>query len=108
MLDSADGGQNRVRVYGWAFDADDYSKQLDIHVYLGDTLGPKTFVGSIKANKSRPDVGRAYPGAGNNHGYGDWINVSATGNRVVYVYAINVGGSNTLLGTKNVNISGSR
>ncbi len=106
MLDNAEGGENKIRVYGWAFDADDYGKQLDIHVYIGKSSASKKFVSVIKANKSRPDVGRAYPGAGNYHGYEEWITVDVSGRQTVYVYAINVGGGeNVLLGTKTVNVS---
>lgn len=106
MLDSAEGSENKIRVYGWAFDADDYNKQLDIHVYIGGPAGSGAAATAIKADKSRPDVGRAYPGAGNYHGYDAWIDVNVSGNQTVYVYAINVGGgTNVLLGTKTVNVS---
>lgn len=105
-LDSAEGGSGKVRVSGWAFDEDNYGAQLEIHVYLGDASGPKKGIGKIKADKERTDVGAYRPGAGNYHGFNDWIEVAETGKYIVYVYAIDVGGgSNVLLGTREVNIS---
>lgn len=106
-LDEVEGGNGRVRVYGWAFDADDYNRALDIHVYIGTASGPQYAIGNIKADKGRPDVGRVYPAAGGVHGFNDWIDVNETGLKYVYVYAINIGNQaeNTCLGYQAVNIS---
>ncbi|MBB6626536.1 hypothetical protein H5V45_04280 [Nocardioides sp. KIGAM211] len=63
----------------------------------GYSIGP--------ANASRPDVGAAYPGVGDNHGY-DAVVDAAGGTQVVYVYAINVGsGQNVLLGQRSVAVA---
>ncbi|MBO5420426.1 MAG: InlB B-repeat-containing protein [Clostridia bacterium] len=107
-LDSASAESGKVSVSGWAFDKDDINAQLDIHVYIGGPAGSSSAEGhsGIKANTSRADVNDVY-GCGNNHGYSATINTSKTGSQTVYVYAINVGGgSNTLIGSKTVNISG--
>lgn len=106
-LDKVEGGNGRVRVYGWAFDANDYNKALEIHVYIGSASGPQYMIGSIKADKERPDVGNAYPSAGGVHGFNDWIDVNETGLKYIYVYAINIGSQaeNTCLGYQAVNIS---
>ena len=99
-FDSASGSNGKVNIRGWAFDKDQLTKALAIHVYLNDS-----YAGSLTANKSRADVNKAYPGCGNNHGFDGSISTNKTGSVKVTVYAINVGGgSNTCLGTKYVNI----
>lgn len=93
---------------GWTFDRDNLSSQLRVDIYVGGPAGSGAPGYSIWANKSRPDVNRAYPGVGNYHGFEDTISVSLTGVQTVYLYAINVGGGNhTLLGSQSVNIKGS-
>lgn len=105
-LENVEGGNGKVKVQGWAFDADDYKKQLDIHVYIGDSSKPKSIISAIKADKVRTDVGQAYPSAGSRHGFEQWIELHEKGNQVIYVYAINVGGGeNVFLGSKNVFIT---
>ena len=103
-VDSVTGGTGYINVRGWAFDKDDTSKALAIHVYTGGPAG----VGEgypITANASRPDVNTAY-GCGNNHGFDAKIPTKKTGTQTVYIYAINVGsGDNTLIGTKSVTIN---
>lgn len=99
-FDSASGSIGKVNIRGWAFDKDQLSKALAIHIYLNDS-----YAGSLTANKSRADVNNAYPGCGNNHGFDGSISTNKTGSVKVTVYAINIsGGSNTCLGTKYVNI----
>lgn len=105
-LDSATGGAGIVNVGGWAYDADDVSQALDIHVYIGGECGSPNAEGHIiTANQRRTDVGSAYPGSGNYHGFSVDINTEKTGKQKVYVYAINIGaGWNPLLGCKEVTI----
>lgn len=104
---SPEGGQ--VRVSGWAFDWEDVTKPVDVHVYVG---GPadgdyvaKRNIGA--ANSSRPDVGAVYP-AGDNHGFDAVIENVPAGTYAVYAYAINLqgtSGSNSLIGSKSVTVA---
>ena len=99
-------GNGKIRVRGWAFDRDSLGSNLQIHVYVGGTAGSGAPGYAITANVSRPDVNNAYPGVGNNHGFDSIISVSPTGNKQVYIYAINVGGGtgNPMIGSRSVNI----
>ena len=100
-VDIVSGGAGFVRVRGWAFDADDMSAQLNIHVYIGDDEGH----GWLYANQERPDVNKNY-GCGNYHGFDEIIQTDKTGTHTVSIYAINVGGGgNVLLKQETVNIS---
>ena len=106
VYESATGGAGTVNVKGWAYDADDVSRALDIHVYIGGECGSSNAEKhSISANKKRTDVENVYPGTGNYHGFNANITTNKTGKQKVYVYAINIGGgSNQLLGCKEVTI----
>ena len=99
-VDSVWGGEGFVHVSGWAFDADNKSTALNIHVYIGDEGH-----GWIMANKERTDVNNVH-GCGNYHGYSEDIKTSQTGTQTVEIYAINVGGgANVLLHRTTVNIT---
>lgn len=106
-LDAVSGGTGSITVGGWAFDGDDVSRSLNIHVYIGGTAGSGAPCYRIKANKPREDVQKDYPGVGNNHGYHETIKTNKTGTQEVYVYAINEenGNQNPLLGHKTVTIN---
>lgn len=106
VYESASGGPSSVNVKGWAYDADDVSRALDIHVYIGGECSSPNAEGHIiSANQKRTDVGNAYSGIGNYHGFSADIATEKTGKQKVYVYAINIGGgSNQLLGCKEVTI----
>lgn len=105
-FDGAAGGAGTVSVSGWAFDRDNLSRSLSIHVYIGGPAGSGAPCHIIKANKERTDVGTAYPGVGNYHGYNETITTDKTGTQEIYVYAINEenGNNNPLLGHKTVTI----
>lgn len=98
----------KITVAGWAFDRDSLGSRLQIHVYVGGPAGSGAPGYPITANAYRPDVNKAYPGVGNNHGFHATLSVPKRGNQTVYIYAINVGGGSTnpLLAAKNVNIKG--
>jgi SpoIID/LytB domain protein len=85
-----------VELSGWAFDPDT-TDPIEVHVYVdngGTNLGPAAI--------PRPDVARAFPGAGENHGFSATVSIGS-GPRRVCVYAINVGGgSHTLLTCRDV------
>ena len=105
-FDSCTGGIGSINVSGWAFDKDNTGQALSIHVYIGGEAGTAGAEGHvITADKSRPDVNKAY-GCGDNHGFNATITTKKTGSQVVSVYAINIGsGDNVLIGKKTVNIA---
>lgn len=88
-----------LTVSGWAIDPDIVSS-IQVHVYINGV-----FRGSGTANSIRSDVGRAYPGYGNNHGYSFNVN-GYRGVNNVCVYAINRGAGNTnpLLGCRRISL----
>lgn len=93
-VDAIEGGIGTVHVRGWAFDSDNKSVSLDIHVYIGGPSG----VGEghiITADKRREDVNDVYL-CGSNHGFDEVIETGKKGTQPIYVYAIDVG--NTHLG----------
>lgn len=106
-LDGLVGGTGTVKVSGWAFDRDDMTASLNIHVYIGGQAGDSNAegYGYIIANEGRGDVNAAY-GCGDYHGFSSTIFTSKTGTQPVYVYAINVGGGeNVCIGSGTVNIT---
>lgn len=103
-VDGIVGGTGCVTVSGWAFDKDDTSRALPVHVYAGGPAGSGTMIGEIIADEERPDVGNAY-GVGNFHGFYDTIETDLSGSQTLYFYAIGAGdGGNALIGTKEVTI----
>jgi len=97
-----------VRVGGWAIDPSALTHPVTIHVYVGGQAGVPGSEGHNigPANLYRPDVGRAYPGTGNNHGFDLTFGTAKTGNQPVCAYAINIGiGANQLLSCKNVSVA---
>ena len=93
-LDAVTGAPGGVRVKGWAIDPDTTSP-IQVHVFVDGVSS------TILADKSRPDVGAAFPSAGSNHGYAATIG-TAPGNHSVCAWALNVGGGgNRLLGCRS-------
>lgn len=89
----------RIDVRGWTLDQDALATALDVHVYVNDAWG-----GSYRADRTRADVGRAFPGAGNAHGYDLELAVAGPGTYEVCVYGINTNGGsrNPALGCRTV------
>lgn len=79
---------------GWTIDPDT-AEPIQVHAYLNGK-----WFGAFSADISRPDVARAFPEAGDRHGFE--IPLSGTG--TLCVYAINTGGAGTnpLLGCKAI------
>lgn len=103
-LDAVEGGTKTVSIRGWAFDYDNTSAKLNIHVYMDGNL----INSDIYANQPDPDNGiqRYYGNVGQDHRFNSTFSVNATGNHTISVYAINVGlGNNKLIGSKSVYIS---
>lgn len=98
------GGYNLVvergqfTVQGWTLDADQPSTQLRVSL----TVDGQADWGQFTANASRPDVGAAYPGYGDNHGMNSTHQI-AGGDHTVCVIVRNVGlGSDTSLGCTSI------
>ena len=103
--DDATGKQGAVYVKGWAFDKDQPTTAIQVHVYIGGEAG-KGEGHALTANQKREDVGKAYSGVGNYHGFEQTISTNKIGTQEVWIYAINVGsGSNVCLGHKTVKIT---
>ncbi|MEZ5186628.1 MAG: CHAP domain-containing protein [Candidatus Nanopelagicales bacterium] len=82
-------GPGYLRVGGWAADPDAKTSPIDVHVYANSTgfnIG--------RADKLREDVGRAYPGYGNYHGFDAQVTLGTGGTYTVCAYGINVGAGN--------------
>jgi len=104
-LSSPQGGE--LPVTGWDLDPNAATQPLAFHVYVGGPAGHPNAVGYAfgPADASRPDVGAAFPGVGDNHGIDITFATTKTGSQPVYLYAINVGpGDNVLLGSKTVDV----
>jgi glucose/arabinose dehydrogenase/PKD repeat protein len=93
-------GPSGIRVKGWALDRDSVASTT-VHVYVDGR-----WRGVVSADRSRPDVGAAFPGYGSAHGFSGSVPApAASGLHTVCVYAINVAGSpgtNPLLGCRPV------
>jgi SpoIID/LytB domain protein len=90
-----------VTLRGWALDPSEPARSLAVHVYV-DGRG----VANVPADRARPDVGAAYPGAGDLHGFSVPLSLSA-GRHQVCAFAINVGlGSNKLLRCSSIDVLG--
>ena len=87
-LDSARPMPGAIKISGWTIDAET-ADPIVIHVYVDGVIA-----GGMAANVSRPDVGVAYPGYGNNHGF-DLSVQALAGRRRICVYALNTAGGST-------------
>jgi hypothetical protein len=101
-LDVVELGDGSVRVAGWAIDPHT-AAPIDVHVYVG-AEGHAT-----RADRSRPDVGLAFPSAGDAHGFDVSVPTAlptSPGAPVdVCAYGIDVGGGdNRLLGCRTVTV----
>ncbi|QTE30233.1 hypothetical protein [Pengzhenrongella sicca] len=95
---AASVGGAGVRLAGWAIDPDTTAPVM-VHVYIdGQPSG-------VVANQPRPDVGAAYPGWGDTHGF-DVTLPAAEGVHQVCAWAINQpAGFNPLLGCRAVTVT---
>ncbi len=92
-------GSGRVAVSGWALDPIAPNRAVQVHVYF---IGPGGQVGhsGILADRSRPDVGAAFAGTGDNHGVATSLTAPAAGATSACMFAIAEGANlgNRLLG----------
>jgi hypothetical protein len=97
-LDVVIGGSQQVRARGWALDPDTLAASSVRLTVDGGSFG------TWPANASRPDVGAAFPGFGDDHGF----DISAPvipGFHQVCAIAVNTGiGSDVALGCRTVNV----
>lgn len=93
FLDMCVGQTGSVRCLGWAYDPDDVSVPIEVHIYVGGPAGVSTFGVAFVANTLRDDVNAAF-GVGSYHGFDATLNVPSTlrGKQDVYVYGINIRG----------------
>jgi hypothetical protein len=91
-----------VRMLGWALDRDS-AASIGVHVYVNGA-----YYRAATANLSRPDIGSAFPGYGDAHGFDLSLHLPP-GSTEVCVYGISVGGGrNALIDCRTVNpMSGS-
>lgn len=96
---AANSAPGELRVAGWAFDPNNPTAQLGIHVYINGA-------GHVySTGVSRPDVKVVYPQTSANAGFDIRIPAPA-GNDHVTVYAINQGaGAHTVLWDSDINIA---
>ena len=111
-LDTCTGGENTVRVTGWAFDPDVPSQSVDVHAHLytdSDCTAPYGDPYVLTANVPRPDVNQAN-GITGNHGFDAEIPVSDAGTYWVKLLAIDAtGNSNQQIGaTTSVTVTAPR
>ncbi len=98
-LDTVSSSGNSISVRGWAIDPNQATTAIQVHVYVSGPSGTTGY--SISANGARADVGRAYPGTGNQHGYTGAVAAQGKGSNRVCAYAIGSTG-NPLIGCQNV------
>ncbi|HEX3540204.1 MAG TPA: hypothetical protein VHT75_07125 [Acidimicrobiales bacterium] len=101
-LDATARAPGGVRVTGWAIDPDG-GGPVTVQVLVDGAVAA-----SGTASVSRPDIGRAYPAYGPNHGYDIVAPVPDGGTHSVCTVAVNQGGgtANTLLGCVEVQLVG--
>ncbi|ABD12595.1 hypothetical protein CcI156_20950 [Frankia sp. CcI156] len=85
FLDLADASPAGIRVAGWTIDPGDLTHPLAVTIILDDVA-----TASVVADRSRPDVARAHPGAGPDHGF-DTTVAAAPGTHTVCTAAVNIG-----------------
>lgn len=104
--DAIEGGNGFVHVRGWAFDPDNTSHNIFVHVYIGGQAGdPNAECYAITAEHGgRSDVDNLYH-CGDHHAYDANVSTSKRGVQTVYLYAINVNeGENVMFASGTVNI----
>ena len=97
------GGQ--IVANGWAINPNRPNTPVELHVYDYGPTGTRGYPGFL-GNRSRPDVGAAFPGYGSNQGFSASVPATGSGRHTVCVYAITTGGGagNPLLGCVDVTV----
>lgn len=87
-------------VNGWAFDPDNPSSAIDVHIYRDGPYGSGTAVTSCSTNVTRTDINSAY-GISGTHGFNCTLPASykGTGAHNLYIHAIDTNGdANNVIG----------
>jgi hypothetical protein len=86
-----------ISVGGWTYDPDSPMQSLPVQISVDGQWV------SITANGSRPDVGAAFPGVGDLHGF-SWSGTMRPGPHTICVYAIDavVASSNSPMGCRSI------
>lgn len=104
-ISSTSNGVATVTVRGWALDRQGPSTSIPVHIYVyGPTGAP---VGkAITASGDRPDIAKAFPGAGAAHGFQDTVQLPKSGSYQVCAFAIGTAplnvGNNPMVGCRTV------
>ena len=101
-LDAVSVRNGQIVAGGWALNPSRPGEQVPIHLYVVSDVTRGTF-GNV-AGAPRADVGGAFPGYGNNHGYSISVAPNGPGKQQVCAFAVpSVGGTgNVLIGCKDV------
>jgi hypothetical protein len=101
QLDSATLTNGRsATLSGWALDMDTPASPVSVQITVDGAVAR-----TVPADQSRPDVGGAFPGVGNAHGYSTALDLPP-GYHWVCLTAVNVGpGSNTPLGCRGMSVA---
>lgn len=83
----------KITVIGWAYDPDDTTAQIDVHIYVGGPAGSGE-KHIVKANTYQKSVDDTYH-CGLYHGFFATFDTKKTGNQPIYAYGINIGGGTT-------------
>lgn len=98
VLEEVSVSGSQASVSGWTIDPDTHLP-VDVHIYVGASGT------AHRADKTRPDVARAWPSYGPGHGFSEKVDLPF-GDSQVCVYSINnTPGLNTLLGCKTVTVT---
>ena len=106
-LDSVNArGAGTIGLYGWSFDPDTRTQSIPVDVLIVKSNGTRQTI-RLTANKLRTDIGAAYPGAGNYHGFELVLSGLPRGSTMVQAFGIdssNRPGDYTSLGTRWVTV----
>ena len=91
---------------GWSFDPTSPVTALENHIYVTAPDGSVRGYPGVVSNQSRPDVGVAFPGAGNFHGFSATVPAPVAGDNRVCVYAISSypPGPNPEIGCRTISV----
>ncbi|GAA2020574.1 CAP domain-containing protein [Nakamurella flavida] len=100
-LDAVWQENGKIVAAGWALNPTRPGEQVPVHVYVTSSTS-RGYAGS--AGNPRADVGGAFPGYGNNHGYAITVPTNGSGRQQVCAYAVpTVGGTgNVSLGCRDL------
>lgn len=111
-LELLEAGPSQIRIHGWAFDPNDPTAEILVHLYAfydGDFIAAALSTPVVTAGDHRPDVNAAYDIEGN-HGFNRTVSVKP-GNHRICAYSISVNkdgvedGLNRLIACNHVTVT---